>query len=446
MNTQHPESLGPFEIDPVAAELRKAGRRVPLEPLPVKILHHLAQSRGRLVTRHELRELGWPKLPGAAQNSLNTCIHQIRVALNADGDSRVELETLRGRGYRLSVIEGPEEGRHPGPRGWQVPRARAWGIGVMAAALVAVAASLEVGRAPDEVAQAVERAHYLALETGDYAAAKAVLDSVRTTHPNVGLPHGEWAELSLRTGDLEGAREAAQRALALDRNLGVAHRVLGGIAMTEGDWNTAEALLRQGASLGPDDPRSHTGLAFFALVRGDFAQAEAHLRDALAADPLSASVHQSAGYMFLLMGRLQDATRYCEEALRFKPRSPWALECLFDAHVLLGEHEEAAPWGIRLAALYGGVAPQGGPETQVSWVQTFRLDRWMNAVDNGAHPLGLARALAINDKPDQAMEILAAALEAPSTSLLTVAVDPRMQGLRQEPGFEQVRHTLGLSR
>jgi DNA-binding winged helix-turn-helix (wHTH) protein len=50
-----PVRFGPFEVDLAAAELRKRGRKVPLQDQPFKVLALLLQRPGDLVTREELQ-------------------------------------------------------------------------------------------------------------------------------------------------------------------------------------------------------------------------------------------------------------------------------------------------------------------------------------------------------------------------------------------------------
>jgi DNA-binding winged helix-turn-helix (wHTH) protein len=52
--------FGPFEVDLSAAELRKRGRKVPLQDQPFKVLALLLQRPGELVTREELERTLWP--------------------------------------------------------------------------------------------------------------------------------------------------------------------------------------------------------------------------------------------------------------------------------------------------------------------------------------------------------------------------------------------------
>ncbi len=94
--------FGPFELDAESAELLRHGERIPLPPQPFKVLALLAEKRGAVVARAEIREQVW----GAATHvefdqGLNFCIRQIREALDDDATSPRFIETLPRRGYRF---------------------------------------------------------------------------------------------------------------------------------------------------------------------------------------------------------------------------------------------------------------------------------------------------------------------------------------------------------
>jgi TolB-like protein len=105
--------FGPFELDADSAELLRHGERIPLPPQPFKVLTLLAQKRGAVVTRAEIREQVW----GAGTHvefdqGLNFCIRQIREALDDDAASPRFIETLPRRGYRFLMpvtSAAPEE-------------------------------------------------------------------------------------------------------------------------------------------------------------------------------------------------------------------------------------------------------------------------------------------------------------------------------------------------
>ena len=98
-----------LELDRSAYQLRRSGRAVKLERIPMEILLLLAERRGRLVTRDEIAERVWGK--GAfldLDNSINGAIRKIRHVLGDDPERPRFIETVTGRGYRfVAPVQGP---------------------------------------------------------------------------------------------------------------------------------------------------------------------------------------------------------------------------------------------------------------------------------------------------------------------------------------------------
>ncbi len=439
--------FGPFRMDGRTLELWRGDVRVPLEPLPARILGRLAAEPGVMVTRGELLELGWPRLPEAAEQSLNTCIHQIRQALGSDGPSGVELETLRGRGYRLAV-PGAARAVVETPR--RIHR-RTWLAATLTAVMLSAGAVVMTMRAgshvdPAEAEQALTRARYLAEETGNLPAARAVLDSALLRFPRVASLRAEWATIHLWQGDLESAREGARQALTLDSDLAATRRVLAWLALLRSDWAAADAEFERALRIDPRDTRTLAALAYRRVIEGRFDTADDFMREALRIDPLSTAVHQDAGLIYLLAGRYAEAERYCRETIRFKPESLWATDCLFDVMVLTGRTGDAAEWGRSLLELYDVATPPADAPADrvVAATEAWRLDAWRRAVGRGADPFGLALAYTANGRADEAIGALQAAIATPTLGLLGMAVDPRLAPLREHRRFQNLLDHLKL--
>jgi len=94
--------FGVFELDPKSGELRKAGVEINLPPQPAKVLILLATRAGQLVTREELRQQIWGKETFVDfEHGLNSCIKQIRAALDDHPEAPRYIETRPRRGYRF---------------------------------------------------------------------------------------------------------------------------------------------------------------------------------------------------------------------------------------------------------------------------------------------------------------------------------------------------------
>jgi TolB-like protein/tetratricopeptide (TPR) repeat protein len=91
-----------FELDVGAYELRRGGRSVSLERIPMELLLLLVERQGQLVTRGEIVARLWGKdVFVDVDNSINAAIRKLRIALTDDPVRSTFIKTLTGKGYRF---------------------------------------------------------------------------------------------------------------------------------------------------------------------------------------------------------------------------------------------------------------------------------------------------------------------------------------------------------
>src|SRR5262249_44708197 len=98
-----------FELDLRAYELRRGGRPLKLERIPMELLLLLVQRHGELVSREQIVEKVWGKdVFLDTDNSINAAIRKIRQVLKDDPEAPRFVQTVTGRGYRfIAPIEWP---------------------------------------------------------------------------------------------------------------------------------------------------------------------------------------------------------------------------------------------------------------------------------------------------------------------------------------------------
>ncbi|HWK09122.1 MAG TPA: transcriptional regulator [Vicinamibacterales bacterium] len=103
--------FGEFELDPDAAELRRGGRQVRLQPQPMKLLTLVVRRAGTVVSREEIRTELWPEGTFVDfDQAVNFAIKQVRDALGDSAERPVYLQTLPRRGYRfIAPVETPSD-------------------------------------------------------------------------------------------------------------------------------------------------------------------------------------------------------------------------------------------------------------------------------------------------------------------------------------------------
>jgi formylglycine-generating enzyme required for sulfatase activity/DNA-binding winged helix-turn-helix (wHTH) protein/dienelactone hydrolase len=87
--------------------LRKEGRLVKLHPQPVRLLALLVSRPGEIVTRDEIKQALWENDTHVDFDlGINSCIRQIRTALEDDADHPRFIETVPKKGYRFIAQKG----------------------------------------------------------------------------------------------------------------------------------------------------------------------------------------------------------------------------------------------------------------------------------------------------------------------------------------------------
>jgi TolB-like protein len=89
-----------FELDARTAELRKAGKPVPLEPQVFALLLLLVENRDRLITKDEIIEKVWDGRI-VSDSALTSRIKTARQALGDDGKAQRFIKTVHGKGVRF---------------------------------------------------------------------------------------------------------------------------------------------------------------------------------------------------------------------------------------------------------------------------------------------------------------------------------------------------------
>src|SRR6478609_4125876 len=101
--------FGVFEVDLVAAELRKQGLRIRLQDQPFAVLSALIEQPGEVVTREELIGRLWPN--GTVvdfDRGLNAAVTRLRQALSDSAEAPRYVETVARRGYRfVGAVDAP---------------------------------------------------------------------------------------------------------------------------------------------------------------------------------------------------------------------------------------------------------------------------------------------------------------------------------------------------
>ena len=112
-----------FTFDMETGELRKGDSPIKLHPQPAQLLQLLVSRAGEIVVREEIQKALWPDdtfVDYAA--SINSCIRQIRTALEDDAEKPRFIETIPKRGYRF-IAPVEISNKPPRRKRWLLPAA-----------------------------------------------------------------------------------------------------------------------------------------------------------------------------------------------------------------------------------------------------------------------------------------------------------------------------------
>jgi TolB-like protein/DNA-binding winged helix-turn-helix (wHTH) protein len=148
--------FGEFELDGARFELRRNGRSLKIERIPMELLILLAEKDGNVVSRQEIIERLWGKdVFVDTEHGINTAIRKIRSALREDAERPRFVQTVLGKGYRFvaeakngnAAVEPTADLKSAEPAASAKSNSR-WLIAVVAIALCLIAGVvwiLEVG-------------------------------------------------------------------------------------------------------------------------------------------------------------------------------------------------------------------------------------------------------------------------------------------------------------
>ncbi|MHB1143382.1 MAG: winged helix-turn-helix domain-containing tetratricopeptide repeat protein [Thiobacillus sp.] len=100
LDRERPFRIGDWLVDPAVGCLTRGGRSVKLEPKVMDLLVHLAQQRGKVLSREELEEAVWSGTV-VGYDALTSAIIKLRKAFDDDSRHPWLIETVPKRGYRL---------------------------------------------------------------------------------------------------------------------------------------------------------------------------------------------------------------------------------------------------------------------------------------------------------------------------------------------------------
>jgi DNA-binding winged helix-turn-helix (wHTH) protein/TolB-like protein/Tfp pilus assembly protein PilF len=247
------------------------------------------------------------------------------------------------------------------------------------------------------------------------------------------------------------ARAAALRAVRIDEELAEAHTALGWIRRNyEWDWPGAEDEFRRAIELNPNSADAHQWYGLLLTTLGRMDEAMAEMERVLELNPLSWVVHANAYTVFFRARQFDRALAHCQEAIELDAKIDGPRHAMVEIYVHKEMYPEAlaeiqkllASDSVYLSALLGRVYARTG--------QKEKLQRIMNGLRAKAgRRTGAMYFLAMLyselGEKDKAFEALRQAYETRDDRMVWIKLDPRLDGLRSDPRFDELLRKMKLA-
>ncbi len=296
--------------------------------------------------------------------------------------------------------------------------------------------------------------HFQRRNVEDYRKAITYFDQAIQLDPNYALAYAERAEAWTMIGDLTGerataypkARSDAEKAVEIAPALAEAHAALGWVRFF-GEWKFAEGLseLNRAKELSPANPTANDLLARVIVYLGRIDEAERQARQAVELDPLSVATQFNVARVLFIAGKLDEADAVGRKVAELQPSASSSHRWQVLVAVQRGDGETA----LREAQL----EPDAGFRPfELALAQYVRGDRkaadaaLAELVANSRNGLAyqIAQAYAVRGETDKAFEWLQISFDNHDGGTLSLAVDPLLRGLHDDPRYKNLLAKLGL--
>jgi len=271
--------------------------------------------------------------------------------------------------------------------------------------------------------------------------------------PNYALAYAGLGDCHNYLANRVEAKQAVLKAGELDDRLGEAHASLGWYRfLYDWDFAGAEREFERALELSPNYAEAHHWYAIYLANLGRHEQADQEARRAVELDPLSLLMNMTPALNYYLARQYDRAIAQLQRVIEMEPNFVAARSVLGSVLVQKELYEEALAEYEKVLELTKGVAVV---ETSVKAIMAHAYARWGKrgeasklleevTVAGTASPYSIAGIYAALGEADAAFAWLNQACEQHDVQLVSVKVDPTLDGVRSDLRFAELVRRVGL--
>ena len=264
----------------------------------------------------------------------------------------------------------------------------------------------------------------------------------------------EFAGDMASTEVLPKAKAAAQKAIELDDTLADAHAELGFIIFWyDWDWGAAETQFKRALELDPNNADAHLFYAHLLSNTGRHAEALAEAKRARELDPLDLRVNTLEGQFLLHARRTDEALARLQKTLELEPNYYLARLVAASAYIEKGMYAEAinearkageisGPSNTHPMRFLGYALAKSGREAEaralLEGMSKSSAERYVSAYNLALIYHGLGER-------DEALRWLERGYSQRDQMIVFLKVEPKWDGLRGDPRFQDLVRRVGLT-
>jgi tetratricopeptide (TPR) repeat protein/serine/threonine protein kinase len=252
------------------------------------------------------------------------------------------------------------------------------------------------------------------------------------------------------------AYQAASKAVAIDPLLPEAHCALGQAKLCRDfAWDSAERQLFRAIELNPNYAAARTWYAFQLAMEGRFTEASREADTAVKLDPFSIISRFCQVWVLYHARQFTAAVELCQQRLQADPQNLMLLYMYSLVLSATGQHEEAISTGEKCVTFIGkasrtlgrlGAAYAQGGKIEQAKAVLQEMDEISSRRYISPYHLALVHAALGNVEP--ALDLLERAIERKDSWVLSIAVDPELDPVREHSRFNallrKINHRLAV--